>query len=74
MTQEEFNNTSFGKGDLAKYQHGIFPIVQVDFEERLFGIIMNIPGSKLGDIAWVRCESIEFIMCGALAEKNLNFH
>jgi hypothetical protein len=69
MTQEEFSKTGFGAGDMAKYQHGIFPIAQIDFEEQLFGLIMNIPGSEPGDISWVRCENVEFIPCGALAEK-----
>lgn len=61
MTQEEFNQTSFGNGDRAIYKNKVYPVASVDFEENLIGLLMNISGGEEGDISWVRCENVEFI-------------
>ena len=57
MTQEEFNKTSFGKGDAIIYKGITYPLSEVDFEEQLFGI--NIFGDY--NINWIRCENATFI-------------
>ena len=58
MTIEEFDKTGFAAGDFAKHKHGIFPIVTVDFEEKLIGLQMKIEGGDPEEISWVRCENI----------------
>jgi len=64
MTQQEFDSAMFGKGDKAKYKDGeTYPIAQLDFDERLIGLLMEIPGGEEGDVSWVRCENIEYIPC-----------
>ncbi len=55
MTQQEFDNTSFGKGDAIEYKGEIYNIRKVDFDEQLFGLIKE--GGDPDDIAWIRCEN-----------------
>ena len=62
MTKQEFDLASFSPGDKAKYTDGnIYDIAALDFQERLVGLHMNIPGGEPDDISWVRCENIEHI-------------
>lgn len=63
MTIQEFNETRFGAGDLVNYKNEIWPIIEVDFEEALFGI-PNERGIKVecaDQITWVRCENCQHI-------------
>jgi len=57
MTREEFNSTSFGKGDRFYYQRGIYDIISVSFSEGLFGIDDY---DDIDSLSWVRCESGDF--------------
>ena len=60
MTQEEFDKTAFGFGMLADYKGKTFAIAQVDFEERLIGIVGEVEvADEDDDITWKRCENIE---------------
>lgn len=59
MTQEEFLQTSFGKGDQAVYKGQSYLIRSVDFEERLIGLHEFVEGCD--DPQWVRCESVDYI-------------
>ena len=57
MTQEEFNNTSFRKGDKVIYQRIVYPIIEIDFEEMMFGVrFANRPETE-----WVTCEMCTYI-------------
>lgn len=57
MTKEQFDETKFTGGMTAEYKGGVYAIASVDFEERLIGLLMNIPGAEPNDVSWVRCEN-----------------
>lgn len=57
MNIEDFDKTRFGNGDTAIYKGKQYLIAQVDFEERLFGLVEG----KKDEAMWVRCENIQFI-------------
>lgn len=69
MTIEQFNNTRFGAGDEVIYKGETWPIIEVDFEEALFGIPneRGITVEVADQITWVRCENCTFIKKGALS-------
>jgi hypothetical protein len=62
MTLQEFDNTRWSKGMFVNYRDARYLIAQVDFEERLLGLIDpelvdekgEIPTSE---ISWARCEN-----------------
>lgn len=57
MTQEEFINTRYCKFDKVIYQNIEYPIIEIDFEEMMFGIrFANRPETE-----WVTCESCTYI-------------
>jgi hypothetical protein len=57
MTQEEFNNTSFGKGDKVRYKGSEYDILELNFEENLIGIFYW----DSDPVTWVTCESCTYI-------------
>ncbi len=60
MTIEEFDNTKWGSGMYAQHKDGnIYQISNVDFDEKLVGLLMNIIGGDEGDVSWVRCENVK---------------
>ena len=61
MTIQEFNETSFGKGDKAIYKNETYPIATVDFQESLIGLHGVCLGAEEDDITWVRCENVKFV-------------
>lgn len=62
MTEAEFDKQSFGAGDKARYTDGqVYDVAQVDFQERLIGLLMHISGGEPDDISWVRCENVEYL-------------
>ncbi len=65
MTIEQFDKTGFAKGDLAIYKGDEYQIKQVDFEERLFGLMIPIEGADDENITWVRCENVIYISVAA---------
>lgn len=68
----EFNKTGFRSGDTATYKGENYPIAQIDFEEKLFGLLMNIPGGEEDDISWVRCENVIYRRFLSFDEMNEN--
>lgn len=58
MSIEEFNNARFGSGMHAEYKGDIYPIISVDFEEKLIGIDTQNDGESY----WVRCENVKRII------------
>lgn len=59
MTTEQFDELKFGAGDKVLFKDGnVYDIATIDFEERLFGLLMNISGGEPDDISWVRCENV----------------
>jgi hypothetical protein len=71
MTIDEFNETSFGAGDRAKYTDGrVYAIASVDFQEKLIGLIMHISGGNPNEITWVRCENIEHFSFASVQMPN----
>jgi hypothetical protein len=63
MTIQEFNSTRFGAGDLVIYKNQTWPIIEVDFEEALFGIPneRGITVEVADQMTWVRCENCQHI-------------
>lgn len=61
MTIEEFNKTGFTGCMKAMYKGQAYEIASVDFEEKLIGLVLNIPGSEEGEVSWVRCENCEIV-------------
>lgn len=60
MTIEEFDKTKFTGGQKGKYRGKEYPIVSVDFQEKLVGIIGYwSPDDE--EPYCVRCENIELI-------------
>lgn len=59
MTIDEFNKTRFGPGMKIKYDGEIYPLISTDFQEALFGFIIN--GGDLNNLSWARCENVEII-------------
>lgn len=57
MTQEEFNNTQFGKGDKVIYHGEEFLLASVDFEEKLLGF--KVDGADC--YSWARCENVTYV-------------
>lgn len=54
MTVEEFDSTAFGANMEMKYRGVKYPIVSVDFEERL----LAYPCDNFQELSWVRCENV----------------
>lgn len=48
----------FTGGMTAIYKGNIYEIAQVDFEEKLVGLLMNIQGAEPDEVSWVRCENV----------------
>ena len=59
MTIEQFDNHGFRAGDTCIHKGKVYPIVSLEFEEKLIGIDENISGGEAGDISWKRCENID---------------
>jgi hypothetical protein len=62
MTADEFDNTGFTGMMRCLYKGKEFPIISVDFEERLIAI--NECSEELTEdtqLDWKRCENIELI-------------
>jgi hypothetical protein len=61
MTQEEFDNTGYHAGMKVEYQQMRYLIAQVNFEERLFGLVeegdLYAYERGLAQADWVRCEN-----------------
>ena len=63
MTRDEFNSTSFGKGDRFYYDDEFCDIISVSFSEGLFGID---DCDDIDSLSWVRCESGDFSPSGQI--------
>ncbi len=58
MEQEDFDKTQFKAGMRVNYKGAEYPVVGVNFEERLLGLGDDFEND---DLTWVRCENAEFI-------------
>lgn len=58
MTIETFNNTKFSGKETVVWNGNEYPIVAVDFEEHLIGIL-ELENQGDDDVYWKRCENIE---------------
>jgi hypothetical protein len=58
MTAEEFDRRGFGFNESCIYKGVRYPIVSVDFEERLVGIKGYVQNEEDGEWTWVRCENV----------------
>lgn len=58
MTQAQFNDISYCKGDRLIYKGKEYEIKQIDFEESLFAI-NTVDDSE--NLSWVRCENVVFV-------------
>lgn len=58
MTIEEFENTKFVWNMKCIYKGKEYPIVSVDFEEKLISIFET----DINNPDWKRCENIEIIL------------
>lgn len=59
MTIDQFDKYGFKASDKANYDGRVYPIVSVDFKEKLVGINENIPGCEPEEVSWKRCENID---------------
>lgn len=62
MTAEEFDKTGFTGGMRCLYKGKEYPILSVDFQERLIAI--NETDQEVTDdmqLDWKRCENVELI-------------
>ena len=66
MTIEEFNGTRFYAGMIVEYKGIDYPVMSVDFEEALIGIVTNEIEHDNDmdvdyDVRWVRCENCNLL-------------
>ena len=62
MTQEEFDKTDWKFGMRCVFNGKIYPIISVDFHEKLISINQDsafIHGKEVED--WKRCENIKLV-------------
>lgn len=57
MTYEEFDTQAYGIGDIIFYKGEFYPVNEIDFDKRLFGIV----NSTNGQTVFVHCKTVDFI-------------
>lgn len=58
MTLDDFKEFRWGAKTMVAYQHEIYDVISVNFQESLVGFLYQDDE----DIVWVRCENIEIVM------------
>jgi len=71
MNFDEFDNYQFGAGIAAKYKGKEYTVISVDFNERLFGLLLDCCHDD-DDLMWVRCENVTIEKQQPPHTKNLN--
>lgn len=59
MNIEQFKKTRFGPGMKIKYCGEIYDVISTDFQEYLFGFIID--GGDMNNLSWARCENVELV-------------